>query len=289
MMDRMKDLLSFVIAAMAMVSLICAIYEAMNQRSGSALTLSTIFIIATLLFYLPQLETLSALGVEVRLRNTLDRAEEIIDRMKKLAEANAKVTYMTVAWGNRMGSPSPADKQALLDETDEQLRALKVDEMIRKTISKPLVALIGVDLYQAYSQVMERFVFWTELKANRKLNANHTPELQAEYQKLVLEIAAWRTANGGKTPGDNFPNYDLGSFLSRDTPTTLMGEPQKAAADAFRAEILRLYDGCASKGGYTPEAAAFLDRHVGENYRGAADVKVRELFGIEVEIGEPPR
>jgi len=284
-MERMKDLLSFFIAAMAMVSLICAIYEAMNQRNVTAGTLAGIFLLATLLFYLPRLETLSALGIEVRLRNTLDRAEEIIDRMKTLAEANAKVTYMTVAWGNRLGSPSAIDKQKLLDQTDEQLRALKVDEAVRKTIAKPLIALIGVDLYQTYSQVMDRFVFWTQEKENRKLNANHTPEAQAEYQKVLAEIAVWRRANAGKGPGDNLQNYDLGSYLSRNTPTALLGEPQKAAAEAFRAEILWLYDDCASKGGYTPEAAAFLDRHVGENYQGAADLKVRELFGIEVEFG----
>jgi hypothetical protein len=158
-MDRMKDLLPFVIAAMAMVSLICAIYKAMNQRNGSAITLATIFFLSTLLFYLPQLETLKALGIDVRLRNTLDRAEEIIGRLKTLAQANAKVTYMTIAWGNRLGSPSAADKQRVLDETDAQLQALKVDEVERKAIAKPLVDLIGVDLYTAYAHVMDRLVF----------------------------------------------------------------------------------------------------------------------------------
>jgi hypothetical protein len=200
-MERMKELLPFVIAAMAMVSLICAIFEAMSQRNGSAVALMTIFLISTLLFYLPQLETFSALGVEVRLRKTLDRAEEIIERMKKLAEANAKVTYMTVAWGNRIGSPSAVDKQQLLDETDAQLRALNVDEGEREKIARPLVSLIGVDLYSAFSQVMERLVFWTDLKENRKLNANHTPETQAKYQELVASIGAWRKANAGNTPG----------------------------------------------------------------------------------------
>jgi hypothetical protein len=199
-MDRMRDLLSFVIAAMAMVSLVCAIYEAMNQRSASSLSLATIFFLSTLLFYLPRLETLSALGIEVRLRNTLDRAEEIIDRLKKLAEVNAKVTYLTMAWGNRLGSPSYADKQKVLDEMDAQLLALNVDETERHNIARPLIALIGVDLYQIYSNVMERFVFWTDQFENRKLNANHTPEAQAQYQKLTNDIAAWRRANAGKSP-----------------------------------------------------------------------------------------
>jgi len=59
-----------------------------------------------------------------------------------------------------------------------------------------------------------------------------------------------------------------------------MSEPQTAAAEAFRAQLLVLYEACAKKGGYTPAAAAFLDSHTGENFVGAADMKVKELFGI---------
>src|SRR6266481_5595697 len=102
MMDSMKNIISFVVAAMAIVSLICAVYEAMNQRVASSTVLAAIFLVSTLLFYLPQIETLSAWGISVKLQATLDRAQEIIERLKKLAEVNAKVTYMTVAWGNRL-------------------------------------------------------------------------------------------------------------------------------------------------------------------------------------------
>jgi hypothetical protein len=134
-MDRMKDLLSFVIAAMAMVSLILAVYEAWGQRTASAIILAGIFIVGTFLFYLPQLETLKAFGIEARLRSTLDRAEDIIARLKGLAEVNARVTYLTLAWGNRLGSPSASAKQKVLDDMDAQLRALKVDEAERLAIT----------------------------------------------------------------------------------------------------------------------------------------------------------
>ncbi len=284
-MDRMKDLLSFFIAAMAMVSLLCAVYEAMNQRNWSAGALAGLFVVSTLLFYLPQLETLSAFGIQARLRNTLDRAEEIIDRLKKLAEVNAKVTYLTLAWGNRLGSPSAVEKQKVLDEMDAQLHALKVDDAERLAIAQPLTTLIGVDLYTAYSHVMERIVFWIETLEARKLNTNRTPETEAAYQKLVTTIAAWRRANAGKGPGNDLPNYDLSSHLSRETPIAILSEPQKAAAQALRVELLRLYDSCAKRGGYTPEAAEYLDRHIGENYLREADMTVKELFGIDVEFG----
>jgi hypothetical protein len=40
---------------MAMISLLCAVYEAMNQRIWSSGALATIFVVAFLLFYFPQL------------------------------------------------------------------------------------------------------------------------------------------------------------------------------------------------------------------------------------------
>ena len=273
---------------MAMISLLCAVYEAMNQRIWTSGALTTIFVAAFLLFYFPQLETFKAAGIEVRLRQTLDRAEEIIERLKKLAEANAKVTYMTLAWGNRFGSPSAVDKQELLDEADAQLRALNVDEAERKQIAKPLVALVGVDLYTIYSQVMERFVFWTQQEENKKVNSNPTPEVRTENQKLNESIAAWRSANAGKGPGSHLQDYDLAALLLRNTPTAIMTQPQKAAAEAFRAQLVALHEGCVKKGGYTPDAAAFLDSRGGENLLPAADIEVKERFGIG-EAGPPPR
>jgi hypothetical protein len=43
-MDRLKEIVSYFLAAMAMLSLLCAVYESMNQRLGSAGVLATIFV-----------------------------------------------------------------------------------------------------------------------------------------------------------------------------------------------------------------------------------------------------
>lgn len=280
-MERIKDLLSFFIAAMAMVSLLCAVYQAMNERISSAITLAGMFFIATALFYLPKMEMLSAYGIEVRLRNTLNRAEEIIERLKKLAEVNAKATYMNVAWGNRMGSPSTAEKQKLLDETDAQLRALKVDEAERQQIAKPLIELTGVDMYSAYSRIMDRLVFWLNQSLNRKLKGNGSAEAIAERQRFADAAAEWRKANAGQTPYRDRENYDLDAYLRRDIPIALLSEAQKSKAETFREQVLSLYDACKKKGGYTREATEFLDEYNGENALGAADKKVKEFFGMD--------
>lgn len=278
MIERMKDLLSFVIAAMAMVSLVCAVYQGMNDRIASAGVLAGVFFLATALFYLPQLDTLSAYGVQVRLRNTLDRADEIIGRLKKLAEANAKATYMNVTWGNRLGSPPATDKQKVLDDIDAQLIALGVDASVRQEIAKPLIAMIGVDLYSTYSLVMDRLVFWLNQKEEQRFSTDQAPDRIARHQAFVDAVAEWRKANAGKGPRSG--NYDLDEFLARDIPTSLLSDPQKAAAQSFRGQVLKLYNDSVKKGGYTPETATFLDEG-GDDWTGAADKRVREIFAVD--------
>jgi hypothetical protein len=59
-MDRLKEIVSYCFAAIGIVSLVCAVYESMNQRLSSALLLAAIFVACAFLLYLPQLLRRSA-------------------------------------------------------------------------------------------------------------------------------------------------------------------------------------------------------------------------------------
>jgi hypothetical protein len=65
-MDRVRDIFLYFVAALTMFSLLCAVYQAMNDRLGSAGTLAVIFLVGALIVFIPQLEVLKALGVEAR-------------------------------------------------------------------------------------------------------------------------------------------------------------------------------------------------------------------------------
>ncbi|MGA7230435.1 MAG: hypothetical protein WBX95_05850, partial [Xanthobacteraceae bacterium] len=96
-------------------------------------------------------------------------------------------------------------------------------------------------------------------------------------------VSEWRKANAGQSPYRERENYDLDAYLSRDISTAILNDPQRSVAQRFRETVLSLYNGCKEKGGYTPQAADFLDKMVGENFQGVADIKVKELFGVEIE------
>jgi len=269
--ERFKQAFAYALAIMALLSLFGAIYQAMTQQPQSAAILGALFLAAAFLFYLPQLETFKAFMVEVRLRQSVDRAEEIIERLRQVFIVNAKTTYMTLAWGNRWGSPKATEKQTLLDDVDQQLRALNVSDVERRAISDKFVAMIGIDLYVIYLHIFERYVAWK--------NSNQRTLSPAERQKLSDEINKWRRNLGH--PGRELATYDLMEHLQRATPIEVLDADHRPTAEKFRSEILALHTACREKGGFTLEAAQFCDRYRDETGQSA---KVKELFGSHVNL-----
>jgi hypothetical protein len=70
--------------------------------------------------------------VDAKFNRTLNQANDIITRLSQMAIINARVSYTTLAWGNRMATgPYAKDKQAILDEIDRQLVDLKASASVR--------------------------------------------------------------------------------------------------------------------------------------------------------------
>jgi hypothetical protein len=135
-MEHIKELFAYFLAAMAMFTLLCAVYEAMNQRLGSSGVLAGLFVAAALLMYLPQMVSFKAFGVEATLtqvQEKLDRADEIILRLKNLAAADAKAAYSLMAWGNRWNGMRAAEKQkiALMNSLTRSVSAPRIPLILR--------------------------------------------------------------------------------------------------------------------------------------------------------------
>src|SRR6266404_880365 len=183
---------------------------------------------------------------------------------------------MALAWNNRWGMPSAKDKQMILDEVNQELIALKVTAEDWQSLTRQYVQLIGVDLYGVFSAVMERYVQWQEYHLR-----NHTPETAQKFSK---DVAEWRqTTYPG--PFSQLANYDLQSYLQRAIPVNVLDADSKTKAKKFAEEVWQLYTGCKAKGGYTKEAAEFVDTYGirGEGLKGT-DQKMEEVFGVTMAI-----
>jgi hypothetical protein len=217
-MDRVRDIFLYFVAAMAMFALLCAVYQAMNGKNGSAIALGAIFLVGALIVFIPQLEVLKAWGVEARLRQSLDRAEEIIGRLRRLSEISAKATYLTMAWDNRLGSPSAKDKQQILDEVDRQLASLNVTAEERAEIVRPYIQIIELDYFYIFTRVADRYIEWKRGELGRRLRAENTGENHQALQKFSDAQSKWRSSTFQDNELERLHDHGLESELQRVIP-----------------------------------------------------------------------
>lgn len=52
-MDKVSDIFSYFVAAMSMFAMLGVVYQAFNNQKGSAVTLGTVFLVGTLVVFLP--------------------------------------------------------------------------------------------------------------------------------------------------------------------------------------------------------------------------------------------
>lgn len=275
-MDKVRDILLFFSAAMAVFSLICAVYQAMNDKVASAIALAGMFLVCVLVVFLPKLEVLEAFGVKAHLVKTLNEAEEILAKLRQLSITSAKATYRGVGTGGRMGPSSAVGNQAMLDEIDNQLRVLGVSEKERRELSSTYVRLMGFDFYMMYARTLERYF---QFKLDDMVRQSNK---EPENASLKKEVERWR--EGKKTW---HPNYNLYSQLlsfslddetNKLVPKGWLSERDQLSVLAYRDEILTLFKETEAKGGLTPRAAAYVDEYRSE--RGP-DKKIIELFDFD--------
>lgn len=106
-------------AALGTFTLILTVYQAAHGKLTSSAALGAAFVVCGLFVFIPQLKAFKVWGVEAELKETIDRAEEILGKLRRLSLISAKASYMSSAWSSRMSSPSAKDTQTILDETGD--------------------------------------------------------------------------------------------------------------------------------------------------------------------------
>jgi hypothetical protein len=264
---------------LALGALVCfgmALYFFWHESLKTAGALSALFFLCVILAYLPQAESINAFAVNVKLKQNVELAKDAIEQLRELSKVNARVGYTTVAWGNRLGSPTALEKKAILDQVDQQLEALQVSKAERKDIARPLIRLIGLDLYQVFIRSMDRFVHVRNREWGAEVQLiSDSKRAMEESLKYNASLHAWRDQLDH--PEHDIDGYSLRSSLRRALPAgTWVAANDVQAAQKLADEIQLLFDDCVKAGGYTAAAAQFLDRY--SDTKGY-DEKVKEIFG----------
>ncbi len=267
-MDKLREIYIFVCFALGVVALILCVFQAWNEKTGSATALGVVFVVCGVFLFLSQIKAFKVWEVQVELRETLDRAEEIIGRVRKLASISARASYLTIAWGNRMGTPPAREKQAVLDEIDNQLAELKVSPEELANIRRPFVKMVRLDFFFLFQGVLRQYatIVATELTAyvHKATDASAASAVVMRHSEL---ITAWTKRTLKEDPSADLEKESLEDALNDYVPKSgeWLNDKELAVMQRFKTEIVRLNADCEKKGGYTPEAVTYYDRYSGDH------------------------
>jgi hypothetical protein len=276
-MDKLREIFVFVCFAMGVCALILTVYQGWSGKVAPAIILGMTALGCGSFLFLSQIKVLKLWEFQVELRETIDRAEEILGKLRRLSVISAKSSYTNLAWSNRFGGPSAKDKQLILDEVDQQLAELKVTPDERANVVRPYVHLIGWDFYQMYIRTLDRYVGarYGEF-SNRANSKDLDPAIRAEIERRGPLVNNWRARifqDGlyARAQGGAFP-----SLLDNADPGELFDNHEKKALAFYRKELSEIFEGCVAKGGFTKEATEYFDKY---NDLAGYDKKITELFG----------
>jgi hypothetical protein len=204
----------------------------------------------------------------------LNEAQSIIERLRKLSAISARASYLTIAWGNRLGTPPAKEKQAVLDEIDGQLAELnaltklKVSPAELYEIHRPFVKMVRLDFFFLFEHVLSEYAKIINDGLVADVNAAGYPNAVMRHSEL---ITAWT-----KRTRRNDPHFDPSGDLEKASLEDVLNEymPRRGewlsdkeleVMQKFKAEIVRLNTDCENKGGYTAEAATYYDRYSGDH------------------------
>lgn len=267
-MEKLREIYVFVCFAFGVVALILCVFQAWNGKIGSASALGVAFVLCSVFLFLSEIKTFKVWEVQVELRETLDRAEEIIGRVRKLASISARASYLTIAWGNRMGTPSASEKQAVLNEIDNQLTELKVSPKELADIQRPFVKMVRLDFLFLFQGVLGQYaaIRNAELVADIHKAKDPSAANAVEIRHSEL-ITAWTKRTRKENPSAELEKEPLEDVLNSYMPKSgeWLNDKELAVMQKFKAEVLRMNAGCEKKGGYTSEAATYYDRYSGDH------------------------
>jgi hypothetical protein len=263
-MDKIRDIFSYFVAAMAIFSLLGAVYQAFQNEKGSALALGTLFLVGALIVFLPQVEYIKTLGVEARLRESYKEAVATVATVRRLAEISARASYLIIAWGNRFDGPSAKERQTVLDDIDGQLAELKVSQAEIANIQLPFVKMVRLDFFFLFQGVLNQYAGLVNAKL---MNDVHTAPDPSVASGLVMKhsnlITAWTKRTANENPAASLESESLEDLLNAYIPKQgeWLSDKDLIVIQKFKGEIVRLNADCEKKGGYTSEASTYYDRY----------------------------
>jgi len=248
----------------AATTLVCVIILTFKRNNVGAGILAAVFVACVFLSYIPKLASFKAFSVEVRLKDTLDRADEIVARLKSLTIVSAKASYRAIGFSLFLGTTHWEDVQNLLIQIDNEVEPLQLSEHDRKELIRPYTDILAYRLYTVTIGTMQSVA---DQAASR-----YDADLSAEEKNAIVSARA-RNSQDFNTHLMNFRADDWDRLIFDLVPSFLR-EKEKAKAIAYLRHIDELYKSCVKTRGLTDETASLIGRTIDQNFsaKEASDI-----------------
>lgn len=143
---------------LAVASFALTLYLLWQDRTSSAGVAVALSFGAVLFRVLPTLESFEILGLKAKLRERIEEADEVLEKVKRVASIATKAAVMNATWSNRWGGMSFDKQSALLDEQARELAALGVTSETIDDVKRPALTMLSYDLALAFFGVIENVI-----------------------------------------------------------------------------------------------------------------------------------
>jgi hypothetical protein len=271
---RVTFSLAGLIAIAGMFGLTC--YSLYFNRTASGTVAGSMTLALVIMRQLHLLENFEILSLKAKFAARVNEAEKLLAFIRRSATVSSKISYVQLAFMNRMGDIGWTRKRSLLNDVDTLLREIDVPEPEIKGMKVPFLNLVSLDLSRVFEHSVnelmkpQRDAVEAEIRAySSKPIAGDDPQWSALLERqrsLSRSPIKWSDALGN----ENLANIqgELTPWLSNIS----MDFAAKEKADIILAEVVRLSKDCWSVGSITSEAEQYLNL-----YSGRTDARLNAL------------
>jgi hypothetical protein len=251
----------WILIGCAALLLLIAVGLALADRVAAGSLVAGLFIVVALLHYLPQMESFKAYGVEAKWREKIGQADEILKKLQQSTLASAKLTYLILGWGSRMGGPRPDDRRDVANQVDAALLDLDVGRDAVLKLKKDYLIFTAYDLFETFDTVVQSSVSKAVVAAQARLSLLAGDDVSEPRASLLSELAHLKERQRPLDLLEALPTAEPRSLCLARVPTAGLPEDDAKILRAFALEVSNEMDACLREGRITDRAIELLTHH----------------------------
>jgi hypothetical protein len=260
----------------ATVSCILTFWLAILDKASSATVTAGLTVAFSVFYFLPIIESFEGFGLKAKLRAQITEAEALLEQLRSTAFLSSKMSFLYLAWMNRMATPTWAAKSKWINELEAGLKAIEVDQAKIDAVRDPIMRVVGFDLGSPLIRILGARVRFRQQELAAVIQQEFPNGAVSDDPRLAELLQRLR---GLRVPTSDFvpqmlsdDTFDFSAHLERLIRESGLPDDDVVQLQPIISEMKRVYFECVLAKQLTPEAIKLLDDHLEDH------TKWKELY-----------